>query len=134
MSDENPATPEPIAVLFAGLLVPGAGAWLLGRTGRGAAYFAALAGTFLVGLAVTKGHAVSWQDHPIILAVEAPAGLVALIPAIVDAVRGVPGAKLPPEVVAMLDMGYLFCMVAGLLNLLLAVDCYERAGKRRARA
>ncbi len=123
--------PNPTLVLLAAWLVPGAGAWLLGRRARGIAYFLALGATFLFGLRITEGHAVSVREHPVVFAVELPAGIVALAPAISELLRdaGPPG-RLPSHLVGTIDLGFLFCMVAGLLNLLLAADAYERATRR----
>ena len=131
MSGEEEKYPVPILSLLAGWLVPGAGHFLLGERARAAAFAAAVLGTFALGLAITGGNAVSWQEHPVAFVVEAPAGLATLVPVAIEVVRG-QAVALADDKVKYLDLGLLFCMMAGLWNLLLAVDAYERAEERLA--
>jgi hypothetical protein len=127
-----PKKPAPLFVLFAGWLFPGGGHFLLGQEGRGIAFFFAVVATFAAGLAITGGAAVSPAEHPVALVAELPAGLAAAAPAVLELVRGAP-TRLPEGVVANIDLGMLFCMMAGLWNVLLAHDAWERAVERRTR-
>jgi hypothetical protein len=121
-------------VLFAGWLLPGAGHWLLGQKPRAVGFLLAVGLTFLVGLGLTRGHAVSPAAHPVALVAELPAGIAAIVPAALEVARGpVPESALSREVVSNLDLGMLFCMMAGLWNVLLVHDAWERAVERRTR-
>jgi len=123
---------RPFAVLLAAWLVPGAGHYLLGQRGRGAAFFAAIVVTFAIGLAITGGSACSPSEHPVAFVAQVFAGLPALVPAALEYIRGAAAhsSRLSNAVVAVIDLGLLFTMIAGLLNLLLAEDAYERATRR----
>lgn len=133
MTETETPKPAPLLVLAAGWLFPGGGHFLLGQQGRAIAFFFAVVVTFAMGLFITAGSAVSPSEHPVALVAELPAGLAAIGPAVLEFVRGAPTEKLPQEVVSNIDLGMLFCMMAGLWNVLLAHDSWERAINRRLR-
>jgi hypothetical protein len=124
--------PAPLAVLFAAWLVPGAGHFLLGRRLRGALFLVFVVATTAIGVAITSGAAVSPTDHPYALVAELPAGLVALVPAALEWLRA-HHEPLSDATIANLDLGMVFCMMAGLWNALLAHDAFDRALERRTR-
>ena len=125
--------PAPLLVLFAAWLFPGAGHALLGRRLRGALFFVFVVATALMGVAITGGNAVSPVDHPYALLAELPAGLVTLVPALAAWMRAAQAERLTNAVIANVDMGLVFCMMAGLWNALLAHDAFDRAIERRRR-
>ncbi len=124
---------SPMLVLLFSWLVPGAGHFWLGRHGKGVGFFLVIVGTFYFGFRVSQGHAVSLAEHPVAFVAQALTGLAAIVPVLRDlvasAVARIPAAPapVPPDVVATLDLGILFTIVAGLLNLLVCVDAYGRA-------
>jgi hypothetical protein len=144
----------PIVVLALAWLVPGLGHALLGQRWRGAVYFVLIAHLFAIGVALTDGHAVDRREHPVAFYAQVPAGGPTLAklawdgrspsPAALGAARRT--ALVPYEtgdaanddvqrrgiesLVARLDLGLLYTMIAGLLNFLLAVDAFERAIRR----
>lgn len=140
----------PIVTLAFAWAIPGSGHFILGQRWRGVAYFVAIAHAFVIGLALTDGLCVSRQEHPIAFIAQAPAGAPLLAAAWFDARRDKADsgtyALLPrptgdaardeanrahkDELVARLDLGLLYTMVAGLLNFLLAIDAFERAIRR----
>jgi hypothetical protein len=126
-------------ILILGWLLPGAGHFVLGQRWRGVAFFVLLTATFALGLVLTEGGAVSFEEHRIALCAQIFAGAPALAGLVRDHGRyaAVEGFSIrpimSPEVVAMIDLGLLFTMLAGLLNLLLIVDAYERALAARRR-
>ncbi|MFC1706363.1 DUF6677 family protein [Planctomycetota bacterium] len=128
--------PVPLLCLLAGLVVPGIGHLLLGSRRRGVQFLLVVCVTFGFGLLVTSGHAVSWTDHRFAFFCQVLTGLPAALGVVIDLSRGaVGGSTIPPiDTVARLDLGILFTMVAGLLNLLIAHDAYERAQRRRVAA
>ncbi|GIW73030.1 MAG: hypothetical protein KatS3mg102_2572 [Planctomycetota bacterium] len=115
--------PHPWLSLVLAWLVPGAGHWLLGQRWRGVSFFVLLVMTFAFGWGASAGHAVSLEHHPVAFWLQLPAGGPMLL-----ALGFAPGLAVPPpEVVARLDLALTFTMVAGLLNLLLVHDAWERA-------
>jgi hypothetical protein len=96
----------------------------------------AILATFAIGWWITRGHAVSWDAHPFAFVFQALTGLPAFAGGVYDVMRvgqlGEVAARLPGNaIVAVLDLGMLFTMVAGLLNLVVAHDAYDRALSRR---
>ena len=135
MSDPKSPTskPAPIVVLFGGWLLPGLGHMMLGRKLRGALFLAFVVATSMLGNYLTGGAAISPVDHPYALIAELPAGMVALVPAAMDWFRTAHRDPLPDALIANLDLGMVFCMMAGLWNALLAHDAFDRAIERRIR-
>lgn len=133
------AKPEPLLVLLSAWAVPGAGHWLLGYRRRAIAIAVLLLATFLFALVITDGEAGALdagknaklgRGHFVAWFFELPAGLVAVLPAVIDLAFGA-HEEIAVETVKYLDLGLVYCVAVGLLNLLLVVDAYERALKRR---
>ena len=128
----------PPFVAVAAWLLPGAGHFLVGQRWRGVVLFVWLSLTFALGVAVTGGAAVSLDDHPLAFAAQIFAGLPFVAgnllgrPARDPMAYGVP--PLSNEVVASMDLGLLLTMTAGLLNLLLVLDAFDRATAARGTA
>jgi len=102
-------------------LVPGAGHFLLGRRGKALLYFSLITSCFLLGLWMSDFRGVSLRNFELHFLAEmfyGGATLLALATTqqlILDSYN------------ALLDVGVLYCSVAGLLNLCVMVDVYESA-------
>lgn len=133
-ADGAGARPDPILCALAAWILPGSGHLLLGMRRRGLQYMACILVTFAVGLYLTQGFAVSWESHRLAFVFQVPVGLTTGVGMLLGGSRtGGFGAAIPPdEVVAHMDLGLLFTMVAGLLNVLIVYDACERAVLRRA--
>jgi hypothetical protein len=142
---------RPLAIGFAGWLVPGLGHWLLGRRGKALFFLVALWGTFLAGWALSDFRAVFWKYDRIATYGQLGMG----VPTVVLLVEREPfSAALgrtfyeptgPSEnLLPYYDVGTLYTCIAGLLNLLVAVNAFSLAllgsrggahgGERTARA
>jgi hypothetical protein len=111
-----------IASMILAWLVPGAGHFVLGRRGRAAAFFAIVVLLFLIGLAIDGGLytvATSRGSKLKLLASYASmgSGLLYFIAR---------GMAAPGNVVsATFEYGSTFTLTAGLMNLLLVLDCWD---------
>jgi uncharacterized protein DUF6677 len=136
----------PVAALLAWLW-PGAGHIYQGRTGKGLLFMICILSTWFFGLALAYGHSVYASNTTIarqlVFGCQLGAGLPAA-PALLQAayLRNHPtplwgGFMAPPNEVgkdelsdwsfkygAQLDMGVLYTMIAGLLNVLAVFDAY----------
>ncbi len=121
-----PLKPAIAAVLA--LLMPGAGHLYLKR-GAKAGYFAVLILTlFAVGLVVSEGAAVSRVRAPIHLYGQ----YLAAIPAyLAETLLGVDPLG---RTVDRLELGLVMTTIAGIMNLVVAVDAYETARKDQSGA
>ena len=108
---KNPA----LALLLAWLL-PGAGHWYVGRRGRGALLCFVLVAMFALGVLLTDGGCVDLGRHPYASVLQAFQGLVAGAALLLTA--GAP--ELSPA--RLNDLGMLFTLVGGALNVLLIAD------------
>ena len=87
MAATGNSRPEPFWCLLAAWAIPGAGHLMLGMRGRALQYFLCVAVTFLIGVGITRGFAVSWEDHKLALALQAPVGVPTLIGLLYDESR-----------------------------------------------
>ena len=114
--------------LIAGWLVPGAGHFLLGKWGRGALLAASVVGMFVVGLAM-QGKLFS-NVHDILdllgFVGDLGNGLLFLVGRVVG--LGADQVQITSQ-----DWGTRFIEVAGLLNVIAAVDAHNiRTGRKAA--
>lgn len=102
-----------------GWVVPGAGHWLLGRRRKAAALAAILAGLYAVGLVLSAGHTVAWEDSPFFYLARYGSGVTWLLGEVLDTPRAhIPGG-LPAS---WLDAGLLYVAAPGLLNLAIVIN------------
>jgi hypothetical protein len=119
----------PILVLIAGWLVPGAGHFLLGKWGRGLLLLISIVAMFAIGLGLQgKVYLPNTSELLDILNFAGDLGTGALY----FAARGLDlGAASVQTAVA--DYGSKFIVVAGLLNVISAVDAHSLAtGRKRS--
>ena len=113
--------------LIAGWLVPGAGHFLLGKWVRGALLAVSIMAMFVLGLAMQGKLYTSAQDILDLLGVAGDLcnGLLYLV----SRVAGLGGQPIQTTVA---DYGTKFIVVAGLLNIIAAVDAHNlRTGRKQ---
>ena len=116
-----------VSMLLA-LAVPGAGHVYLGRRARGAAFFCVVAFMFLVGVAVEGGLYTLTESHGGLLRVLASLGSMGSGSLyVIGRLAGVSGSVTSTT----FEYGTTFTLTAGLMNLLLVLDCYDIGRKRK---
>ena len=121
-------TPRVFVSMFLAWAIPGAGHLYLGRRGRAAVFFAVVVLMFAIGLSIDgglytiAGSRGSWLR---ILASYASMGSGFLY--LVARRIGAPG----DVVSATFEYGTAFMLTAGLMNLLLVLDCFDIATNRK---
>ena len=117
----------PMLALIAGWLIPGAGHFLLRKWIRGSLIFISIVSMFLIGLAL-KGKIYSPNTSELLDILnffgDLGTGLLYVIARVFDI-----GA--PTVQVAVADYGTKFIVVAGLLNIISAVDAHSLANGRK---
>ena len=117
-------TPRVFASMFLAWAIPGAGHLYLGRRGRALIFFAVVAFMFLIGVSIDGGlytFATSRGSWLKLLASIASMGS-GLFYFLAKRI-GVPG----DIVAATFEYGSTFTLTAGLMNLLLVLDCFDIA-------
>lgn len=122
-------TPRAVASMFLAWAIPGAGHLYLGRRGRALIFFAVVVLMFLIGVSIDGSlytFATSRGSWLKLLASLASMGSGLLY--FVAKRVGVPG----DVVSATFEYGSTFTLTAGLMNLLLVLDCFDiaRGAKR----
>src|SRR5437868_1517410 len=127
---EHPVTPMAVLVLIVGWLVPGGGHFLLKKWGRGALLLLSVAAMFALGVWMEgKVYAFNTGDILDMLGFvgDAGSGLFYIVTRANDWGRGA-------IQIAAADYGTKYIIVAGLLNIIAAVDAYNIAlGKEQVR-
>jgi hypothetical protein len=125
--DEPTNRVSPTIALIAGWLVPGAGHLLLGKWVRAGLLMVSILGMFAIGIAL-KGNIYSPNTgEPLdILGFLGDLGAGALY-----GLARLLGWGQAPVLVAVADYGTKFIVVAGLLNIVAAVDAHSLAGGRK---
>lgn len=139
---------DPLMAAFLAWLVPGLGHWYQGRRHKAVLFFVCILGTFIYGLHLGEGRVVyaSWRDSDKRLSYLAQVGVgLAAMPALVQARRAEPidfriyrNFMVPPRLSGRVDtldqvqkelhhyweLGTLYTVIAGLLNLLAIYDAW----------
>lgn len=121
-------TPRAILSMVLALAVPGLGHLYLGRRGRAAGYFVIIAFLFSVGILIDGG------VYNVAAAGGAALRLLASYASMGAGLLYVAGLKLgsPANLVsATYEYGRTFTLTAGLMNLLLVLDCWDIAMGRK---
>lgn len=122
---------DPVTLVLAAWLVPGLGHYLLGDRTRGLRLGSLILGTFLIGLLLSNFEAVAPRLYKISFYAQLGVGAPAVVLYLAD-----PAAKIvqqeqssvdiPRGVPRRVDLGILFCNIAGILNILICFDLLER--------
>jgi hypothetical protein len=112
--------------LIAGWLVPGGGHFLLRKWGRGAVLAAAILGMFVLGLAMQGKVYANAHDILDLLGLVGDLGIG--LPYVLSRMLGLGDVQV---MVTTADYGTRFIVVAGLLNIIAAVDAHNlRTGRK----
>ena len=118
----------PALALLLGWLIPGAGHILLGKYYRGALLFISILAMFLIGLSLNgKIYAPNTGDILDMLGFAGQLGLGLLF-----AIAKLAGWGATSVTITLGDYGTKFIVVAGLLNIISAVDAHSLANGRKA--
>jgi hypothetical protein len=118
---------SPAMVLLAGWLVPGAGHLLLGKWVRAVLLMASIVGMFAIGIALAGKVYTFNTGEPLDMlgfAGDLGSGLLYFLARLL-------GWGQAPVLVAVADYGTKFIVVAGLLNIVAAVDAHSLASGRK---
>ncbi len=126
-TQERPATAG-IPVAISAWLVPGLGHLMLGRTRRALTFFLIVTGLFVLGLTL-RGELFPLETSEPLTFLAGLAEIGTGLPFFAAKLLGF-GAG---EVTAVTyEYGYTFCIVAGLLNMLIMLDAYDIAVGRKS--
>ena len=125
--DDSPSRISPLLVLIAGWLVPGAGHLLLGKWIRAALLMVSVLSMFAIGIALQGKIYTPNVGEPLDMlgfAGDLGSGVIYLLARLL-------GWGQAPVLVAVADYGTKFIVVAGLLNVVAAVDAHSLASGRK---
>jgi hypothetical protein len=127
LTEGSPARVSPTLALLAGWLVPGAGHMLLGKWVRGALLLVSILAMFAIGIALQGKIYTPNTGEPLdMLGFVGDLGAGALY-----GLARILGWGQAPVLVAVADYGTKFIVVAGLLNIVAAVDAHSLASGRK---
>jgi hypothetical protein len=118
-----------VTAMLLALVLPGAGHVFLGKRVRGAAFFGIVAFMFLTGLAVDGGIYTGAASRGALLTLLASYGSMGsgAFYFLANAF-GPPGDVMSPT----FEYGTTFTLTAGLMNLLLVLDCFDIGRERKS--
>ena len=117
MSEKRPQALNPFGAAALAWMVPGAGHLALGRWQKGVLYFTLIVATFVTGWLASGGENVYFEHGRWHTLVQAGAGLMTFAFGFGSKV-----ANPQHTVMGYFEIGTLYTMVAGLLNLLVVMD------------
>jgi hypothetical protein len=127
LTDDSPSRVSPTLALLAGWLVPGAGHLLLGKYIRATLLMASILGMFAIGIALQgKVYNPNIGEPLDMLGFAGDLGS-----GILYGIARVLGWGQAPVLIAVADYGTKFIVVAGLLNIVAAVDAHSLASGRK---
>lgn len=118
---------HPALLCAAGWLVPGAGHFMLGKTGKAAAFFLLLTAMYVIGLAIGGRLFPFGFAEPLVFLAALAEWTVAL-PRLAALVGGFGQGQVTS---ATYEYGNTFVIVSGLMNALVLLDVYDRATGRK---
>ena len=127
LTEDSPARVSPTLALLAGWLVPGAGHLLLGKWVRAGLLMVSILGMFAIGIALQGKVYTPNTGEPLDMlgfAGDLGSGLLYGLARLL-------GWGQAPVLVAVADYGTKFIVVAGLLNIVAAVDAHSLASGRK---
>jgi hypothetical protein len=115
-----------IMAMLLAFAMPGAGHLSLGKRGRGLAFFAIVTLLFLIGLAVDGGlYTLDASGGEVLRQLASYASMGSGLLYFLGKWRGATGQVIS----ATFEYGTMFTLTAGLMNLLLVLDCYDIAAR-----
>ena len=127
-SRERPASSAAIPISISAWLVPGLGHLMLGKKRRALAFFVIATGMFACGLAL-RGELFHLEGAEPLTLLAGLAELGVGLPFFVAKLLGLGTGQVQALTY---EYGYTFCIVAGLLNMLMVLDAYDIAVGRKA--
>ena len=122
--------PDPVTTAVLAWAVPGAGHFALGKWQKGLLYFVCIVGTFIAGWLISGRADVYFQSGRLHVLLQMGAGVITFVLGM-----GRTAAEPKLTVMRMFEIGTLYTMVAGLLNVLAVMDAVLsslRQGRTRA--
>lgn len=121
---------DPVTTAVLAWAVPGAGHFALGKWRKGLLFFVSIVGTFVAGWLISGRADVYFQSGRLHVLLQMGAGVITFVLGI-----GRPPAEPKLTVMRLFEIGTLYTMVAGLLNVLVVMDAVVTALRRgRTRA
>jgi hypothetical protein len=121
-------TPRAVVSMILAWAVPGAGHLYLGRRGRAVAFFVIVVFMFVVGVGIDGGlYTLASSRDSWLKMLASVASMGAGFLYLIARQVGAPG----DVVSATFEYGSTFTLTAGLMNLLLVLDCYDLANHRK---
>lgn len=118
-----------VVSMVLGFLIPGAGHFYLGRRARALAFFAIVVFLFVLGLAIDGSMFTLRESRgELLLRLASVGSMGSGLLYILGAYFGPPGDITKP----MFEYGRTFTLTAGLMNLLLVLDCWDIAMRGKA--
>lgn len=105
-----------------GWCVPGMGHLFLGRWRKALFFFAVLGVTYVAGLWLTGFRTVGFEDNPFYYVGQYGSGMTMLLASLLGKEKAFPRPDLP---LGLYDPGLLYVCIAGLLNLVVALSCFD---------
>ncbi|MBI2900098.1 MAG: hypothetical protein HYY17_07925 [Planctomycetes bacterium] len=112
-----------------GWCVPGLGHLFLGRWKKAVFFFLTLGATYLFGLWLTGFRTVGFDDNPFYYVGQFGSGMTTLLASVLGKEKAFPRPDLS---LGLYDPGLLYVCVAGLLNLVVAFNCFDFKGAPEA--
>ena len=125
---ESAGQASAIPVSVSAWLVPGLGHVMLGRAKRGAAFFAIVVGMFALGLYL-KGELFPLETSEPLTFLAGLAEIGVGLPFFAARMMGLGEGQVTALTY---EYGYTFCIVAGLLNMLIMLDAHDIAAGRKS--
>lgn len=121
-------TTRTIVSMILAWVVPGAGHIYLGRRGRALAFFLIVVLMFLIGIAIDGGlYTVATSGGSLLKVLASYASMGSGLLYFIARKVGAPGEVMA----ATFEYGSTFTLTAGLMNLLLVLDCFDLAHGRK---
>jgi hypothetical protein len=115
--------PSPFVTVVLAWLVPGLGHWLTGQARKAVVFFVVLGAMFAFGLGF-QGQLFAFDTSDLLVSLAAVAEWALGVPRLLAAVAGAGAGNV---VAVTYEYGNTFLIVAGLLNMLVVLDAYDRA-------
>jgi TM2 domain-containing membrane protein YozV len=115
---------QTITSMILAWVVPGAGHFYLGRRGRAFAFFAIVVSLFVIGISIDGGlYTIGAAGGSLLKLLASVASMGSGLLYFTARFVGAPGDVVSPT----FEYGTMFTLTAGLMNLLLVLDCYDLA-------